>query len=63
MGSVAAPELPEELRGSSLFHSGWTGQTMLFDVRWRRYAVVLTTRCGDYDQAKADRFRAIAALL
>lgn len=59
----AAPELPEELRGSSLFHSGWTGQTVLFDMRQRRYAVVLTTRCGDYDRAKADRFQAIAALL
>ena len=28
----------------------------------RRYAVVLTTRCGDYSRAKRDRFKAIAAL-
>jgi hypothetical protein len=36
---------------------------VLFDVKRRRFAVVLTTRCGDYDRAKADRFRAIDALL
>ena len=56
-------DLPEELRGTSLFHSGWSGQTVLFDLRFRRYAVVLTTRCGDYNRAKKDRFRAIAALI
>ena len=59
----ATSELPEELCGTSLFHSGWSGQTVLFDLRFRRYAVVLTTRCGDYNRAKKDRFRAIAALI
>jgi CubicO group peptidase (beta-lactamase class C family) len=55
--------LPEALRGSALFHSGWSGQTVLFDLRKRRYAVVVTTRCGDYSRAKKDRFKAIAKLL
>ena len=59
----AAAELPNELRGTSLFHSGWSGQTVLFDLKRRRYAVVLTTRCGDYSRAKRDRFTAIAALM
>ena len=59
----AAGELPNELRGTSLFHSGWSGQTVLFDLKRRRYAVVLTTRCGDYSRAKEDRFKAIAALI
>ena len=59
----AASDLPEELRGTALFHSGWSGQTVLFDLKRRRYAVVLTTRCGDYGRAKRDRFRAIAALI
>ena len=59
----AAVELPEELRGTSLFHSGWSGQTVLFDLKRRCYAVVLTTRCGDYNRAKRDRFKAIAALI
>ena len=58
-----AAELPEELVGTSLFHSGWSGQTVLFDVKRRRYAVVLTTRCGDYARAKRERFAAIAALM
>ena len=55
--------LPEALWGTSLFHSGWSGQTVLFDLKRRRYAVVFTTRCGDYARAKRDRFAAIAALL
>ena len=58
-----AGELPNELRGTSLFHSGWSGQTILFDLKRRRYAVVLTTRCGDYSRAKKDRFKAIASLI
>ncbi len=59
----ATADLPNELRGTSLFHSGWSGQTVLFDLKRRRYAVVLTTRCGDYNRAKRDRFKAIAALI
>ena len=59
----AACELPKELSGSALFHSGWSGQTVLFDLKRLRYAVVLTTRCGDYNRAKKDRFKAIAALI
>ena len=55
--------LPEALRGSALFHSGWSGQTVLFDLCKRRYAVVVTTRCGNYSRAKKDRFKAIAKLL
>ena len=58
----ASADLPGELAGTSLFHSGWSGQTVLFDRKRRRYAVVLTTRCGDYGRAKKDRFKAIAAL-
>ena len=55
--------LPEELFGTSLFHSGWSGQTVLFDLKRRRYAIVITTRCGDYHRAKRERFAAIAALM
>ena len=57
-----AAGMPEPLFGTSLFHSGWSGQTVLFDLKRRRYAIVLTTRCGDYARAKRDRFAAIAAL-
>ena len=55
--------LPEALFGTSLFHSGWSGQTVLFDLKSHRYAVVLTTRCGDYARAKRGRLKAIAVLL
>ena len=58
-----AAEMPEELVGTSLFHSGLSGQTVLFDIKRRRYAVVLTTRCGNYARAKRERFAAIAALM
>ena len=54
--------LPEALFGTVLFHSGWSGQTVLFDLKSHRYAVVLTTRCGDYARAKRERFKAVAAL-
>ena len=59
----ASANLPAELFGTSLFHSGWSGQTVLFDQKRRRYAIVLTTRCGDYDRAKRERFAAIGRLL
>ena len=55
--------LPESLSGTSLFHSGWSGQTVLFDLKSKRYVIVLTTRCGDYDRAKRERFDAIATIL
>ena len=58
-----AAGMPDSLFGTSLFHSGWSGQTVLFDLKRCRYAVVLTTRCGDYARAKRDRFKAIAVLM
>ena len=56
-------DLPKELFGTALFHSGWSGQTVLFDLKRRRFAVVLTTRCGSYGRAKRHRFAAIGALM
>lgn len=58
-----SPLLPQEFAGSALFHTGWSGQTVLFDTSRDFFAVVVTTRCGDYDRAKHDRFAAISALL
>ena len=59
----AGENLPAELFGTSLFHSGWSGKTVLFDLKRRRYAIVLTTRSGDYKRAKRERFVAIGALM
>ena len=54
--SVYEQYLAEEMFGTVLFHSGWSGQTVLFDLSKNIYAAVLTTRCGDYDRAKKNRF-------
>ena len=59
----SSENLPPELFGTSLFHSGWSGQTVLFDLKRRRYAIVITTRCGAYKRAKRDRFAAIGILM
>ena len=59
----ADANLPETLFGTSLFHSGWSGQTVLFDLKRCRYAIVLTTRCGDYRRAKKERFQVIEKLI
>ena len=59
----ATENLPAALCGTSLFHSGWSGQTVLFDLKSRRFAVVITVRSGDYKRAKRERFVAIGALL
>ena len=53
--SVYENYLAEEMFGTVLFHSGWSGQTVLFDLSKNMYAAVLTTRCGDYDRAKKNR--------
>lgn len=56
-------KLSAALFGSALCHTGWSGQTVLFDLQKKRYAIVLTTRCGNYDRAKRERFKAVAILL
>ena len=48
--------------GTSLLHSGWSGQTVFMNFAKEMFAIVLTTRCGDYDRAKADRFETIRQL-
>lgn len=52
----------DALYGTSLLHSGWSGQTVLMNFKKDFFAVVLTTRCGDYDRAKADRFEILRQL-
>lgn len=55
--------LDQSAYGDALFHSGWTGQTVLINFAKEFFAVVLTTRCGDYERAKADRFAILNALM
>lgn len=39
-----------------LFHGGWSGQNVFMDVARGRFFIILTTRCGDYERAKRERF-------
>ncbi len=48
--------------GTSLLHSGWSGQTVFMDFEKQMLIIVLTTRCGDYARAKCDRFEIIRLL-
>lgn len=48
--------------GSSLFHSGWSGQTVFLNLRKNIFIIVLATRYGNYEKAKNDRFEIIRNL-
>lgn len=52
--------MDDVLYGTSLLHSGWSGQTILFNLEKDFSAIVLTTRCGNYERCKATRFDTIA---
>ena len=49
----------DECFGTSLLHSGWSGQTIFLDMEKRLYIIVLTPRIGDYERAKQHRFDVI----
>lgn len=53
---------PEGLSSQTIFHSGFTGQTLWIDPENAFYAVVLTCRTGDWGQALHGR-KKIAELL
>ena len=53
--SIYEKYLNREMFGTVLFHSGWSGQTVLFDMSRNMYGCVLTTRIGDYERAKQNR--------
>jgi len=46
----------------TIYHSGWSGQTMMIDLAADFFGIVLTSRHGDYDRAKVGRFAMLAAL-
>lgn len=53
---------PKNLSDKTIFHSGWTGQTILADPVTGFSAVVLTSRTGDHGEAYAGRMRIIEKL-
>ena len=54
---------PVGASGRTVWHSGWSGQTLFLDQEKSRFVIVLTTRCGDYDRARRERFEAIGEIL
>ncbi|MDD4539244.1 MAG: serine hydrolase [Lentisphaeria bacterium] len=46
---------PQNSSAKIIYHSGWSGQSIFADIAKKRFVVVLTTRCGDYDRAKQER--------
>lgn len=54
---------PAGFSSQTIYHSGWSGQTLFLDFERQFYAIVLTTRTlNEYDRAKAGRFRIIEKL-
>lgn len=53
---------PWNLSDKTIFHSGWTGQSICVDPEKGFAAVVLTSRTGDWDEAYAGRVRIIEKL-
>ncbi|MBO4631810.1 MAG: beta-lactamase family protein [Lentisphaeria bacterium] len=51
--------IPDGLSGQTIFHNGWTGQTLWIDPGSQRFVIVLTNRMKEWDRAKYGR-KAIA---
>ncbi len=54
--------MDDTLFGSSLLHSGWSGQTVFLNFKKQIFIIALSSRCGDYEKAKCDRFEIIRQL-
>lgn len=54
---------PEGFSERTIYHSGWSGQTIFMDIEKQFYAVVLTTRTlNEYERARRGRFKIIGEL-
>ena len=63
-GWIISSELkPGGFSAQTIYHSGWSGQTVFLDLEQQFFAIVLTTRTVEgYAQAAPGRFRIIGAL-
>ena len=63
MGWIVADEMkPPGFSARTMYHSGWSGQTIFLDLERKFYAVVLTVRGEEYEHAKQGRFKLIGEL-
>ena len=53
---------PRNFTDKAIFHSGWTGQSIIVDPAAGRGGVVLTSRMGDWNLAYAGRVRIMEKL-
>lgn len=63
-GWIASDEFkPPSSSARTIYHSGWSGQTVFIDLDRQFYAVVLTTRALDeYERSRRGRFKIIEEL-
>ncbi|MFA6714231.1 MAG: serine hydrolase domain-containing protein [Victivallaceae bacterium] len=63
-GWIVADEFkPSGFSAHTVYHSGWSGQTLFMDLNKRFYAVILTTRTlNEYERARQGRFKLISEL-
>lgn len=54
---------PSGLSAATVYHSGWTGQTVWIDPEKQLYVIVLTNRIGDWMEAKKHRLQLAEAVL
>ncbi|MDD2710067.1 MAG: serine hydrolase [Verrucomicrobiae bacterium] len=61
LGWIVSDELkPRGFSPRTIYHSGWSGQTIFLDLDKAFYAVVLTTRTlNEYERARRGRFKMI----
>ena len=59
---MSADLRPAGLSDRTIYHSGWTGQTICIDPETGFGGVLLTARCGDHARAKVRRRDELAAL-
>ncbi|MDD2479064.1 MAG: serine hydrolase [Victivallaceae bacterium] len=61
LGWVVTDKLkPSGFSNYTIYHSGWSGQTLFIDIEKQIYAVILTTRTlNEYERAKHGRFKII----
>lgn len=57
--NMAPALIPDGLSPQTVFHSGWTGQTLWLDPGTNRFVIVLTNRKADWAEAQSGR-KAIA---
>lgn len=51
---------PSGFSPRTIYHNGWSGQTIFLDLDKQFYAVVLTTRTlNEYERARKGRFKII----